>query len=110
MLQLGAVVTALNVRESMRPAVRANQHRVTLGKVARVGGRRHDFDQPAVAVLAFTRRDPLRDDGRFGVLADVDHLGAGIGLLIAAGQRHGVELPDRVIAAQNTAWVFPGDR
>jgi hypothetical protein len=53
--------------------------------------------------------DPFRDNGRFGVFADVDHLGAGIRLLMAAGQRHREKLTDGVIAAQNAARVFPGD-
>ena len=109
MLKLGAVIAAFDIREGMRPAVRANQHGVTLGEVTRVGCRRHDFHQPAIAVLAVTGRDPFGDDGRFGVFTDVDHLGAGIGLLMTAGQRHGVKLTDGVVAAQNTARVFPGN-
>jgi hypothetical protein len=41
-----------------------------------------------------------------GVLADVDHLGAGVGLLVVVGQRHGVELAHRVIAHQQQLGYF----
>jgi len=41
--------------------------------------------QAAVAVLAEARRDALRDDRAAGVFADVDHLGAGVGLLVVVG-------------------------
>ena len=37
------------------------------------------------------------------------HLGAGIGLLHIVGNGDGIELADRIIPAQNAAWVFPGD-
>ncbi|MNE29673.1 hypothetical protein D3C80_1231630 [compost metagenome] len=110
MFKLSRIVTALHIREGVRAAVGANQHRVALGKVACVGGRRHDFHQAAIAVLAVPGGDPFRDDRRFGVFADVNHLGAGVGLLMTAGQRHGVEFADGVIAAQNAARVFPGNR
>ncbi len=63
-LQLGAVVAAFNIREGMRPAVRADQHRIALGIVAGVGGGRHDFDQPAIAVLTVSGGDPFRDNER----------------------------------------------
>src|SRR5581483_299919 len=39
-----------------------------------------------------------------------DHLGAGVGLLAVGGDRHGVELADRVVALQDDARVLPGDR
>ena len=45
-----------------------------------------------------------------GVLADVDHLGAGVGLLEMIRQRNGVKLADAVVALQNAAGIFPGDR
>ena len=44
-----------------------------------------------------------------GVLADVDHLGAGVGLLVVIGERHRVEFADRVVADQQAARIFPGD-
>jgi hypothetical protein len=93
----------------MRPTIRAYQHGVALGEITRVGGARHDFHQPAIAVLAVPGRDPFRDNGRFCVFADVNHFGAGICLLMPAGQCHGEELTDGVIAAQDATGVFPGD-
>ena len=35
------------------------------------------------------------------VLADVDHLGAGVGLLVVVRQRHRIKLADRVVALQD---------
>ncbi|CAI2789601.1 Uncharacterised protein [Serratia ficaria] len=67
-------------------------------------------DQAAVGILAVSGGDAFGDDGRLGVFADVDHLGAGIRLLMAAGQRHREEFADRVVALQDHARVFPGDR
>ena len=55
-------------------------------------------------------RDALRDDRAARVLADVDHLRAGVGLLPVVGRRHRVELADRVVALQDAARVLPGDR
>src|SRR4029077_13490088 len=54
------------------------------------------------------RRDALRYDGRAGVLAHVDHLGARVGLLPVVGHGHGVELTDRIVALQDAARIFPG--
>src|SRR3546814_4991116 len=54
--------------------------------------------------------DALADDLAFGALADVDHLGAGVGLLAVVGERDRVELAGRVVAQQHAARVFPGDR
>src|SRR3546814_9125660 len=49
-------------------------------------------------------------DARARVLAEVDHLGAGVGLLIVVGDGDGVELAHRVVALQDAARVLPGDR
>jgi hypothetical protein len=54
-------------------------------------------------------RDALADDGRAGVAAEMDHLGAGVGLLAALGDGNRVELADRVVAAQDAARILPGD-
>src|SRR5262249_16123660 len=68
-----------------------------------------DLHAAAVRVLPVAGGDPLRHHRALGVLADVDHLGAGIGLLIIVGQGHGVELAHRVVALHNAARVLPGD-
>src|SRR6185437_16905395 len=57
-----------------------------------------------------TRRDALGDDPACRVLAEMEHLGAAIDLLEAVGDRDRVEFTARVIAAQDAAWIFPGDR
>ena len=44
------------------------------------------------------------------VATDVDHLRAGVGLLVVGGDRHRVELADRVVALEDHARVLPGDR
>src|SRR5690606_19157513 len=69
-----------------------------------------DPHQAAVAVLAAAGADALADDLALGALADVDHLGAGVGLLAVVGQRHRVELADRVVPQQHAGRVLPGDR
>jgi hypothetical protein len=40
----------------------------------------------------------------------MDHLGAAVDLLIAVRDGDRVELAARIIAAQDAAWIFPGDR
>src|SRR5207245_3229328 len=73
-------------------------------------GSLHDLHHPAVGVLAVPGRDPLGDDRAAGVLADVDHLGAGVGLLAVVGDSHRVELADRVVPLQDAGRILPGDR
>ena len=66
-------------------------------------------DQAAIGVVGVAGGDALGDDAARGVLAEVDHLGAGIDLLVAVRDRDRVELAARVVAAQDAARVFPGD-
>src|SRR5690606_10335881 len=63
-----------------------------------------------IGVLAEPRCDALGDDAAARVLAEMDHLGAGVDLLVAV--RHGdrVELALAVVTAQDAARIFPGDR
>src|SRR3546814_13546147 len=61
----------------------ADAHEATVGRVGPAGG------------------DALGDDARARVLAEVDHLGAGVGLLIVVGDGDGVELAHRVVALQD---------
>ena len=103
-------VAHVNVREGVRPAAVADQHRVALGVVARPVGLRHHLDLAPVAVLPAAGADPLRDDRGPGVLPEVDHLGAGVGLLHPVGHRHRVELAHGVVALEDDAGVLPGDR
>ena len=91
------------------PQLRAHQQRIALGEIARAMGARQDLHQAAIGVLAVAGGDALGDDGAAGVRADVDHLGAGVGLLMVIDGRHRVELADGAVAAQHAARVFPGD-
>ena len=109
-LDLGRAVLDLDVGHGVGAAAVADQHRVALGVVARVVGALQHPHQAAIGVVAAAGGDALGDDPRAGVLADVDHLGAGVGLLVVVGQRDRVELADRVVALQDAARVLPGDR
>ena len=57
-----------------------------------------DADEAAVGVAAVGGGDALGDNLAAGVLADMNHLGAGVGLLAAFGEGDGVELADGVVA------------
>src|SRR5690606_6382962 len=85
-------VLHLDVGEGVRAALLADQQAVALGVVARALGAGGDLDQAAVGVLAAAGADALADDLALGALADVDHLGAGVGLLAVVGERDRVEL------------------
>ena len=109
-LDLRRRVLDLEVRERVRAALVADEQRVALRVVARVLRVLADPHQAAVGVLAVAGGDALRDDRAAGVLPDVDHLRAGVGLLPVVGRRHRVELADRVVALQDAAGILPGDR
>jgi hypothetical protein len=81
-LELRRAVLDLDVRERVRAALAAEQHRIALRVVARAGRRLRHLDQAAIGVLAVPRRDALADDRAAGVLAHVDHLRTGVGLLV----------------------------
>src|SRR5690606_13895410 len=100
----------LDVGEGVRATLLADQQRVALGMVARALGAAVDLDQAAVGVLPAPGADAFADDLALGALAQVDHLGAGIGLLAVVGERHGMELAHRVVAQQYAGRILPGDR
>ncbi len=78
--------------------------------IARAVCLRHDAHEAAIGLLRAAGRDALRDDRAAGIAADMNHLGAGIGLLIVVGDGDRIELADRVVAAQDAARVLPGNR
>src|SRR5699024_4272510 len=94
----------------MRAALVADQQRVALGVVACVLRPRQNLDQTAVGLFALGSGNAFGNNGRARVLANMGHLGAGVGLLHGTGYGDGVELADRVVAAQNAAGIFPGNR
>src|SRR5690606_16943538 len=67
------------------------------------------LDQAPIRVLAEAGRNALRDDRAPGVLPEMDHLGAGVGLLPVVRGRDRVELADRVVALEDAARILPGD-
>ena len=109
MLHPGGVVLHLDVGEGVGARGVADQHGVTLGVIAGSLGLGTHLHQPPVAVAGLGSRDALGDNGALRILADVDHLGAGVGLLHVVGQRHGIELAHGVVTHQHTAGVLPGD-
>ena len=110
MLDAGRVILGLDIGERVRAALVSHEQRVALCVVARVGRTAGYLDQAAIGVLTVAGRDALGDDRAARVLADVDHLRTGVGLLVVVGDSHRVEFADRVVAAQDAARVLPGDR
>src|SRR5690606_7548118 len=107
-LDRGAGIPHLDVGEGVGTALLADQQAVALGVVARAVGVAVDLHQAAVGVLAAAGADALGHDLGLGALADVDHLGAGVGLLAVVGRGQGVWLPRRVVAELHAGWVLPG--
>ena len=91
----------------MRPALVADQQAVALGIVARIFRLRMHRDKAAIGVLRAPGADTLRDDPAFRVLAQMDHLCAGIGLLVVVGDRDRVELALAVISPKDAGRVLP---
>src|SRR5690606_2977818 len=64
----------------------------------------------AVGVRRAAGRDALGDDPRAGIGPQVDHLGAGVGLLTPVGDGDRIELARALVAPQDAGRVLPGDR
>ena len=109
-LGLSRGIVCFDIGHGVGAAGGADQEAVALGVIAGKVGLGADAHQAAVGVVGVTRGNALGDDLGLGVLAQVDHLGAGIGLLAAVGDRHRVEFTDRIVALQHAGRVFPGDR
>src|SRR5690606_18225738 len=108
-LDHSARIAALDIGEGVGGAAITDQQRVALGVVAGAFGARAHAHQAAVGVGAAGGGAALGKDGGAGVRAQRCDLGAGVGLLGVVGERHGVELADAVVAAEDAAGVFPGD-
>src|SRR4029078_9879221 len=67
-------------------------------------------DEAAIGVLRDAGGDALGNDPAGRVLAEMDHLGAAIDLLVTVRDRDLVDLAGRIVAAQNATRIFPGDR
>ena len=93
----------------MRPAAGADKEAVALRIVPGVHGILSHPHQAAVAVLAHSGRYALGHDAAPGAPAQVNHLGAGIGLLMVVGDGHRIKLRGGKIPFQDGGWVFPGN-
>ena len=108
-LGLGARVRDRDVGERVGGTLGADEHAVALGVVAGACGGLADAHFATVGVAGVVRADTLRNDRALGVLADVDHLRAGVSLHVAVREGHAVEFTDGVVALQNAARVLPRD-
>src|SRR5688500_7627503 len=94
----------------MRAALVADEQRIALRVVPRVLRVLADPDLTAVGVLPMPCGDPLRHDRAAGVLAEMNHLRAGVGLLPVVRRGNGVELADRAVSLKDAARILPGNR
>src|SRR5690606_27720690 len=88
----------------------ADQQRIALGEVARVLGAAVRGDLAAIGVVRLAGRNALGDDAARRVLAEMDHLGATVDLLVTVGNGDRIELAARIVAAQDAGRIFPRDR
>src|SRR5258707_471128 len=110
MLEQRGRILRLDIGHGVRAAFVADQKRIAGGEVARAGRLAMRGNEAAIGVLRDASRDALGDDPAGGVLAEMQHLGAGIDLLVTVRNRDRVELTTRAVAAQEAAGIFPGDR
>ena len=94
-------VADIDIREGVGAAFLSDEHRIALRIVTRASGSLIRLNQSAVDVLSVPGGDAFRDDRTLGVLADVDHFGSGVGLLIIICECNGIELTDGVVTLQN---------
>src|SRR3954454_10835472 len=81
-LEQSGGVLCLDVGHRVRAALVADQERIARREIARAGRLAVRGHEAPIGVLGTSRRDALGDDTAGGVLAQVQHLGAGIDLLI----------------------------
>lgn len=94
----------------MRTAGRTDEQAVALRIIARIGGIGRNPDQTAVCLIGASGGNPFGNNFGAGVLADVNHLGAGVGLLVIVGQGNGIKFASRIVSLQNARRIFPGNR
>ena len=109
MFENARFVAALDVRPSVGTTFVTQQQRVALRIVTRVLGFGGNPHQTTITILTMTGRNTFRYDGTTGVLAQVNHFGARVGLLVVVGHGNGVELAHGVVAQKHAARVFPSD-
>src|SRR5262245_30519378 len=94
----------------MGTAAIADQQRVANGEIARAFGTLMRHDLTAISIVGLAGGDAFGDDAARRVAADVQHLGAAIDLLMSVRYGDRIKLAARVVAAQDAARIFPGDR
>ena len=85
MLHLSRWLPDFHVREGMGSTLVTNQKRIALGIVAGILGTLEYLDEAPIGILRLTGRYALGNDRTAGILADMDHLGSSISLLIIIG-------------------------
>ena len=108
-LGLGACVCDGDVGERVCGALGTDEHAIALGVVAGACSGLTDAHLATVGVAGAIGADALRNDRALGVLADVDHLRAGVSLHVTVREGHAVEFAHRIVALQNAARVLPRD-
>src|SRR4029453_553395 len=93
----------------MRTALVADEERIAVGEIARAFGFAMCRHEAAVGIVGFPRGDALGDYAAHGVLAEMQHLGAAIDLLVTVRDGNRIELAARIVATQDAARIFPGD-
>ena len=93
----------------MSTALIAEHQRIALRIIASPRRTLEDLNGATIGILAMPSGNTLGDDRAAGVFADMNHFGAGIGLLVVVGQGHRIKFTDRIVPLQNTTGIFPGD-
>src|SRR5262249_18713856 len=83
---LGTWVFDLDIGEGMGAALIAQEQGITLAVITAVGSVFENLYLAAVGVLAAAGGDSLGNNGAARVFSDMDHLGAGVGLLAVVGE------------------------
>src|ERR1700730_19295029 len=109
MLNLRRGVLHFAVGERVRAALVAQKQRIALRVVPCASSTLEDLDHSTVSVLPVACGDALGDDRAPGILPDVDHLRAGVRLLVVVRESDRVELTNRVVTHEQDARVLPGD-
>src|SRR6185503_9077394 len=98
-----------DIRERMRAALVAQQQRVALSVIPAIRRTLEDLDQPAISVLPEPGADAFGHDRRSRVLPNVNHLRAGIRLLVMVRERDRIKLPNAVVTLKDAGRILPGD-
>ena len=109
MLHLCCGIANINIGKRVGAAFIADEHGVALGIISCIVGIFHNLDSTAVSLLTLPGRNAFRNNGAFGVFADVYHFSPSVGLLKIIGQGNGIKFAYRIITFQYTGWIFPCD-